>query len=324
MKMFNMTRNFSHSGASAALLAFITLAFGLLMSCGPSVDLKYFDNIELFYSYRVTDDEADKVGKYLVANNFNEGNPISVYLDKTDNTYKVYVSEIYFSEEIIPSDKWAMWERLGKDISKYALNNESVENYLMIEDSFDEFRRSHETSEELAQEALFVPEIGVVASINERESVGLHDLIVNQPFYLQLKVSITAATLAHKTNIPFTIEISNSTISTFSEPQDVRFLVETAPMENIGDKLVYHYSVLADLKPQTGFVVFKVLPNKAGSQTVKFIFGKQVSPMYNRTVSLEYNDDEEDYADVEADIDNEIEADSEEERLNEKNLLYLN
>jgi len=136
----------------------------------------------------------------------------------------------------------------------------------------------------------FVPEIGVVASINEPETVGLHNIPADTPFYLQIKVSIKSKGFFSHRDIPLAIAVSSFGISTFSEPQTMQYCVETAPVETAEDMRVYHYSVVADPKPQTAYITFKVTPNAAGTQIIKFTFGKEVSAIYNKTVSLEYKD----------------------------------
>jgi hypothetical protein len=133
----------------------------------------------------------------------------------------------------------------------------------------------------------FFPEVGIVASIDERETVPLHDIPVNEPFYLQIKMGITQLGRSN-TEIPFTIEVSNTAIATFSEPQNVQYLIETTPMETYDNKLIYHYTAVAAREPKIGYISFKVTPKQAGLQTIKITYDKTINAIYGKTLSLEY------------------------------------
>jgi hypothetical protein len=138
----------------------------------------------------------------------------------------------------------------------------------------------------------YVPETGIAASIDGKNAINLRDIKVGEPFYLQLKVAVKSHSFARKlfgkNDIPFTIEIANNDISTFSQPQNLQYCREIQPMETESDKVVYHYSVIASGNPKMAVIDFQVTPKRMGSQIIKLTYGELVSDIHARTVTLEY------------------------------------
>ncbi len=69
----------------------------LISGCGGHGTKLEFNGGELFYTDAVTEDEANKLGKYLVSSDFFDGNKKSVQLDKSDGRYlfRLVVKEGY-------------------------------------------------------------------------------------------------------------------------------------------------------------------------------------------------------------------------------------
>jgi hypothetical protein len=65
----------------------IFLLLVLLAACTNYGTKLTFNNGELFYTKNVTEDEANMLGKFLVADGFFSGDQISVQLDKKDDRY---------------------------------------------------------------------------------------------------------------------------------------------------------------------------------------------------------------------------------------------
>jgi len=71
-----------------ALLITASLAFALT-SCDNWGEKLTFNGGDLYYKVNVTKDEADKLGNWLVENEFFDGEEKSVQLDKKEGTYQV-------------------------------------------------------------------------------------------------------------------------------------------------------------------------------------------------------------------------------------------
>ncbi|MFN3940419.1 MAG: hypothetical protein ACK4IY_07510 [Chitinophagales bacterium] len=59
----------------------------LLTACKKYGTRLEFNGGELYYTKTVTEEEANRLGTFLVSEGFFEGNPISVLLDKADSVY---------------------------------------------------------------------------------------------------------------------------------------------------------------------------------------------------------------------------------------------
>lgn len=67
------------------LIAIVTLT---LASCQNYGTEKEFDGVQLFYTENVSEEEADKLGEYLIASGFADGAEKSVQLEKANETYQ--------------------------------------------------------------------------------------------------------------------------------------------------------------------------------------------------------------------------------------------
>jgi hypothetical protein len=142
-------------------------------------------------------------------------------------------------------------------------------------------------------EERYVPESTVGASLDNTQSIDMRDIDADQPFYLRISVNVKinswARNLLGKKDIPFTIEVSNPNESKFSEPQNMRFCKEIGSKEEKDGVAIYRFSVLASSKPKTAVIDFTVTPKQAGQQRIKITYDKKVSDVYERTVTLVYN-----------------------------------
>jgi len=143
-------------------------------------------------------------------------------------------------------------------------------------------------------EERYIPDAGIAASLDGRQSINLRDINVDEPFYLQIKLAIQSKSWARnffgRNDIEVMLEISNPSISVFSEPQNVQFVRETRPKQVEPDKVTYFYSIVASgsRNPKTSIIDFKVTPTQAGSQVIKITYDNKVSDIHTRTVTLEY------------------------------------
>lgn len=67
------------------LVVVVAMTFASCQNYGTE---KEFDGVQLFYTENVTEDEADKLGEYLISSGFADGAEKSVQLEKEGETYQ--------------------------------------------------------------------------------------------------------------------------------------------------------------------------------------------------------------------------------------------
>ena len=66
----------------------IVIVSVILSSCTNYGEEKNFNGVQLFYTSTITDTEANLLGNYLVESEFADGEPKTVQLNKSGNTYE--------------------------------------------------------------------------------------------------------------------------------------------------------------------------------------------------------------------------------------------
>jgi hypothetical protein len=138
----------------------------------------------------------------------------------------------------------------------------------------------------------YIPESAVAVSYDGHEPAELRGIVLDKPFYLQVRLSVKSNSITRNlfsnNKIPVIVEVSNVGNSVISEPQNLQFCKEEKPSKTIDGKRIYYFTVLAAKSPQTSILEFNVLPTRTGTQTVSVTYGKKVSDVYTKAVTLEY------------------------------------
>jgi hypothetical protein len=103
----------------------------LVAGCSNYGKEKNFNGVQLFYTSSVTENDADKLGKYLIDWGFADGEEKSVQLTKNRNTYEFRM----IVKKGIDQDQ--EYRNLGKllaaEISKYAFDGAKVDTHFCDE-----------------------------------------------------------------------------------------------------------------------------------------------------------------------------------------------
>ena len=103
----------------------------IFISCADYGTLLEFNGGELYYKSPVSEREAYKLGEYLVESEFFDGEPKTVQLDKTGNTYNfrmVIKVGIEKDEEFIQ-----LFKVFSNELSEYVFNGNAVDIHLCDE-----------------------------------------------------------------------------------------------------------------------------------------------------------------------------------------------
>jgi hypothetical protein len=111
------------------ILMFLAVTVAAVVSCTNYGKKKMFDSTELYYTDKVTESEADAVGKYLKEQGFTEGDETkTVQLTKEGDTYqfRMVVKEGYEKDE----EYIAIAEAFAYNLSKDVFEGKEVEIHL--------------------------------------------------------------------------------------------------------------------------------------------------------------------------------------------------
>jgi len=111
------------------LLLMFTMLSTLIYSCSSGYGKeKKFNGVQLFYTSKVTEAQADKLGNYLISGGFANGEKKTVQITKTGNTYEfrmVVKKGIEKDEEYTKLFKSYAWE-----LSQFVFNGVRLEIHL--------------------------------------------------------------------------------------------------------------------------------------------------------------------------------------------------
>ena len=110
----------------------ITMLSTFLSSCSSKYGKeKNFNGVQLFYTSKVTEAQADKLGKYLISGGFADGEKKTVQITKTGNTFEfrmVVKKGIDRDEEFTQ-----IFKSYASELSKNVFDDEPVEIHLCDE-----------------------------------------------------------------------------------------------------------------------------------------------------------------------------------------------
>jgi len=71
-----------------SVLGVLILFFVILSSCSNYGKEKEFNGVQLFYTSKITEAEANLLGEFMIESEFADGNEKTVQINKTGNTYE--------------------------------------------------------------------------------------------------------------------------------------------------------------------------------------------------------------------------------------------
>jgi len=147
------------------------------------------------------------------------------------------------------------------------------------------------------KETRYVPDTRIAWSVDGVNTIeNISDLPVEQPIYLQIRISVEANSFArrffHDNRIPVTVTISNPDIAEY-QLQLSRDFEQTAPPSSDNNATNFYFAVYATKGGfEEALITLKGEAKKAGTQTVRIHYDRKVSGKHERVATLTYQEDE--------------------------------
>lgn len=111
------------------LLLMFTMLSTLIYSCSSGYGKeKKFNGVQLFYTSKVTEAQADKLGNYLISGGFANGEKKTVQITKTGNTYEF---RMVVKKGIEKDEEYTkLFKSYARELSQNVFNGERVEIHL--------------------------------------------------------------------------------------------------------------------------------------------------------------------------------------------------
>jgi len=146
-----------------------------------------------------------------------------------------------------------------------------------------------------ASPALFIPDTRGLISTDRGNSYkeNMKDIEVGEEFYLKFEVTIKTsekqAKKGKKNLIPFTVKIPATDIFECTLTDYTGNVILTPATDSINKILRYDFMAVASDKPLKYSAIFRCRARDEGEHRIGVSFGKQVSDVYSKTMTLVYH-----------------------------------